>query len=118
LQYSIYPYEVQEYGDLIFNFTLDQIERNGEIIKKLGEKSSKLAKALLENRNCRFGYAKLSKITGEERLMENYQTKYVYCRSLDKIFERLNRDCGVKIFHYKNDSVLVIEPCRSDVGDV
>ncbi len=118
LQYSVYPYEVQEYGDLTFNFTLEQIERNGEIIKKLGEKSSKLAKALLENRNCRFGYAELSKITGEERLMENYQTKYGHCRSLDKIFERLNRDCGVKIFHYKNDSVLVIEPCRSDVGDV
>lgn len=118
LQYSIYPYEVQEYGDLTFNFTLDQIKRNSEVIKKLGEKSSKLAKVLLENRNCRFTYAELSKLTSEERLMENYQTKYGYCRSLDKIFERLNRDCGVKIFHYKNDSVLVIEPCRSDVGDV
>lgn len=118
LQYSIYPYEVQEYGDLTFNFTLDQIERNGEVIKNLGEKSSKLAKVLLENRNCRFSYADLSKLTGEERLMENYQSKYTYCRSLDKIFERLNRDCGVKIFHYKNDSVLVIEPCRSDVCDV
>lgn len=118
LQYSIYPYEVQEYGDLTFNFTLDQIERNGEVIKKLGEKSSKLAKILLENRNGRVSYAELSKITGEERLMENYQTKYGYCRSLDKIFERLNRDCGVKIFHYKSDSVLVIEPCRSDVGDM
>lgn len=118
LQYSIYPYEVQEYGDLTFNFTLDRIERNDEVIKNMGDKSSKLAKALLENRNCRFSYADLSKLTGEERLMENYQTKYGYCRSLDKIFERLNRDCGVKIFHYKNDSVLVIEPCRSDVGDV
>jgi len=118
LQYSIYPYEVQEYGNLTFNFTLDQIERGGEPIKNLGEKSSKLAKVLLENRNCRFNYTELSKLTGEERLMENYQTKYGYCRSLDKIFERLNRDSGVKIFHYKNDSVLVLEPCWSDVGDV
>jgi len=118
LQYSIYPYEVQEYGDLTFNFTLDQIEKNGKVIKNLGEKSSKLAKVLLENRNCRFSYAELSKITGEERAMENYQTKYSCCRSLDKIFERLNRECGVRIFHYKNDSVLIIEPCRSDVGDV
>lgn len=118
LQYSVYSYEMQEYGDLTFNFTLDQIERNGEVIKELGEKSSKLAKVLLENRNGRFSYTDLSKLIGEERLMENYQTKYGYCRSLDKIFERLNRDCGVKIFHYKNDSVLVIEPCRSDVGDV
>jgi len=118
LQYSIYPHQVQVFEDLTFNFTLDQIQRNGESIKTLGEKSGKLAKILLENRNCRFGYAELAKHLKEEILIQDYRSKYSYCRSLDKIFERLNRDCKTKIFHYKNDSVLAIEPCRSDVGDV
>ena len=118
LQYSIYPHQVQVFGNLTFNFTLDKIQRNGESIKNLGEKSGKLAKILLENRNCRFGYAELAKHLKEEILIQDYRSKYSYCRSLDKIFERLNRDCKTKIFHYKNDFVLVIEPCRSNVGDV
>jgi hypothetical protein len=118
LKYSIYPHQSQIFEDLTFNFTLDQIERNGEPIKNLGEKSSKLAKVLLENRNCRFSYAELAKHLKEKILIQDYRSKYSYCRSLDKIFERLNRDCKTKIFHYKNDSVLVIEPCRSNVGDV
>jgi len=118
LQYSIYPHQVQTFKDLTFNFTLDQIQRNDESIKNLGEKSGKLARILLENRNCRFSYVELAKHLKEEILIQDYRSKYSYCRSLDKIFERLNRDCKTKIFHYKNDSVLVIEPCRSDVGDV
>ena len=118
LKYSIYPHQIQIFENLTFNFTLDQIERNGEPIKNLGEKSSKLAKVLLENRSCRFSYVELAKYLKEGILVQDYRSKYSYCRSLDKIFERLNRDCGVKIFYYKNDSVLAIEPCRSNVGDV
>ncbi|MBT4936814.1 hypothetical protein HON22_02750 [Candidatus Peregrinibacteria bacterium] len=118
LEYSIYPHQVQAFENLTFNFTLDQIQRNGESIKNLGEKSGKLAKILLENRNCRFSYAELAKHLKEEILIQDYRSKYSYCRSLDKIFERLNRDCRTKIFHYKNDSVLVIEPCRPNVGDM
>jgi hypothetical protein len=118
LEYSIYPHQVQVFGNLAFNFTLDQIQRNDESIKNLGEKSGKLAKILLENRNCRFSYAELAKHLKEEILIQDYRSKYSYCRSLDKIFERLNRDCKTKIFHYKNNTVFVIEPCRSNVGDV
>ena len=118
LKYSVYPHQLQGYGDLIFDFTLDQIIKNGEPIKTLGEKTSKLAKIVLENRNRCFSYAELANVLKEKTLFEDYRSKYSYCRSLDKIFERLNRDCKTKIFHYKAETVLVIEPCRSNVGDV
>ena len=118
LQYSVYPHQLQVYGDLIFDFTLDQIIKNSEPIKTLGEKTSKLAKIVLENRNRCFSYAELANVLEEKTLFEDYRSKYSYCRSLDKIFERLNRDCKTKIFHYKAETVLVIEPCLSNVGDV
>ncbi len=118
MEYSVYPHEIQTYRSLTFDFTLNKIFHYGTPIKNLGEKSAPLAKILLENRDYRFSYLELAKILGEENLFQQSASRYSFCRRIDKVFERLNKDCKTKIFHYKENSVLVIEPCRSDVGDV
>lgn len=108
----------QHYCDIVFDFRTDEVRRNGILIKKLGGKSARLAKLLLENRNKRFTYGELATMLGEKLLQEDYRSSFSYARSLDKIFERLNRDIGIKIFHCRHDSVIVVEPCREYVGGV
>jgi len=118
MKYSVFPNNQQEYGKLVFDFTLDEVRKGNKRMRTLGEKSAKLVKLLLENRNRRFSFEELAEVLGEQTLYQDYRSKYTYCRSLEKIFERLNRDCQEKIFYYQDRSVVVLEPCRNNVADV
>ncbi len=118
VKFTTYPHKKQTYKDIVFDFTLDEVRKSDKRMRTLGEKSAKLAKLLLENRNRRFSFEELAEALGEQALYQDYRSKYTYCRSLEKIFERLNRDCQEKIFHYQDRSVVVLEPCRNNVADV
>lgn len=113
-----YSTDIQRYGDFVFDFTSDVVLRDGGVIRRLGSKSAPLAKVPLQHRGKRISYETLAEFLGDGNAYRDGRTSYNYRRSIDKIYERLNRDCGQKIFHYQKDTVVVLEPCRLNVGEL
>lgn len=105
--YEVCLPDVQEYSEFVFDFVRGEIRLDGRIIAQIGEKSSKLAKIILAQRGKKFEYNELAEMLGESAICNDWRSSFNYKRSLDKLFERLNRKLGKKIFHFAKDSVFV-----------
>jgi hypothetical protein len=97
----------QEYDGVVFDFTKNEVWLRDNVIVKIGIKSAKLARLVLGNRGKKFVYDELAEMLCESAVCADWRSSFNYKRSLDKLFERLNRKLGKKIFHFSNDSVFV-----------
>lgn len=109
---TVRKYEVclpaaQEYQGFVFDFVRNEIRCDGGLVARIGDKSSKLAKIILAQRGKKFEYKELAEMLGETAICNDWRSSFNYKRSLDKLFERLNRKLGKKIFHFAKDSVFV-----------
>lgn len=109
---TVRKYEVclpaaQEYQGFVFDFVRNEIRCDGGLVARIGDKSSKLAKIILAQRGKKFEYKELAETLGESAICNDWRSSFNYKRSLDKLFERLNRKLGKKIFHFAKDSVFV-----------
>lgn len=105
--YEVCLSDVQEYQGFVFDFVRNEIRRDGTTVTRIGEKSSKLAKIVLAQRGRKFEYKELAEMLGERAICNDWRSSFNYKRSLDKLFERLNRKLRKKIFYFAKDSVFV-----------
>jgi hypothetical protein len=108
-KFAVYPHDKQEYDDLIFDFREKKLFRGNEELLTLGAKTLPITKLLLENRGRKFTYEELAEELGEISVFKHWQTAPNYKVKLDKIFARLNRACGRRIFQFW-DKVVYLEP--------
>lgn len=106
-RFEAFEPDVQVIGGLTFDFVRLEIRCDQKIIGAMGERSAKLAKFILAQRGRKFEYIELAEMLGETNICNDWRSSYNYKRSLDKLFERLNRRCGKRIFHFAKDSVFV-----------
>lgn len=107
-RFEVFEPDVQVIGGLTFDFVRLEICIDQKIIGTIGERSAKLAKFILAQRGRKFDYVELAAMLGETNICSDWRSSYNYKRSLDKLFERLNRNCGKRIFHFAKDSVFVV----------
>lgn len=105
--YEVCLPDVQEFHGFVFDFVRGEIRHDGQTVARIGEKSAKLAKIILAQRGKKFEYKELAEMLGESAICNDWRSSFNYKRSLDKLFERLNRKLGRKIFHFAKDSVFV-----------
>jgi hypothetical protein len=108
-KFAIYPHDMQVYDDLVFDFREKKLFRGDEELLTLGAKTLPITKLLLENRGRKFTYEELAEELGEISVFNHWQTAPNYKVKIDKIFARLNRACGSRIFQFW-DKVVYLEP--------
>lgn len=106
-RFETFSADIQEYEGIVLDFTKNEVRVRDNVIVKIGIKSAKLAKFILGNRGKKFTYEELADLLGESAVCADWRSSFNYKRSLDKLFERLNRKLRKKIFHFSNDSVFV-----------
>lgn len=110
-RFEVFASDVHKIGDVTFDFVRLEISSDQKIIGTMGNKSAKLAKVILAQRGRKFTYIELSEMLGEAIICNDWRSSFNYKRSLDKLFERLNRKCGKRIFRFGKDSVFVEALC-------
>jgi hypothetical protein len=106
-RFESFSADKQEYEGVVFDFTKNEVRLRDNVIVKIGIKSAKLARFILGNRGKKFTYEELADLLEESTVCADWRSSFNYKRSLDKLFERMNRKLGKKIFHFSNDSVFV-----------
>lgn len=107
-RFETFSSDKQEYESIVFDFTKNEVRLRDNAIVKIGIKSARLARFILGNRGKKFTYEELADSLDESAVCADWRSSFNYKRSLDKLFERLNRKLGKKIFHFSNDSVFVV----------
>lgn len=108
-RFEVFTPDVQEIDGITFDFVRLEISSDQRTIGTMGDKSAKLAKVILAQRGRKFAYAELAEMLDEANICNDWRSSFNYKRSLDKLFERLNRKCGKRIFRFAKDGVFVEE---------